>query len=72
MAKKFNVAECHSTRLIRHLPDKQIQFDYSLHQRKLEQVQSAKYLGVTVSLINWVNIFQKVKQLRKWVYFGEI
>ena len=31
------------------LPEKQIHFDYSLRQQKLEQVQSAKYLGITIS-----------------------
>ena len=34
-------------RMTRHLPHTQINFDYSLRQQKLEQVQSAKYLGVT-------------------------
>ena len=33
----------------RHLPDKQILFDYTLHHQKLEQVQSAKYLGLTIT-----------------------
>ena len=28
---KFNVAKCHSMRVTRHLPDKQILFDYTLH-----------------------------------------
>ena len=46
---KFNVANCHSMRVIRHLPDKHTLFDYSLHQQKLEQVQSAKYLGITIT-----------------------
>ena len=46
---KFNVAKCHSMRVTRHLPDKQISFDYTLHQQKLEQVQSAKYLGLTIT-----------------------
>ena len=46
---KFNVAKCHSMRMTRHLPDKQILFDYTLHQQKLEQVQSAKYLGITIT-----------------------
>ena len=41
---KFNVAKCHSMRVTRHLPENQIQFEYSLHQQRLEQVQSAKYL----------------------------
>ena len=36
-------------RVIRHPPDKHIQFDYTLHQQRLEQVQSAKYLGITIS-----------------------
>ena len=42
---KFNVAKCHSMRVTRHPPDKHIQFDYTLHQQRLEQVQSVKYLG---------------------------
>ena len=46
---KFNVAKCHYMRVTRHLPDKQILFDYTLHQQKLEQVQSAKYLGLTIT-----------------------
>ena len=36
-------------RLTRHLPENQIQFEYSLHHQKLEQVQSAKYLGITIT-----------------------
>ena len=35
---KFNVAKCHSIRVSRHLPDKQIKFDYPLHQHTLQQV----------------------------------
>ena len=47
---KFNVAKCHSMRVTRHLPENQIQFEYSLHQQKiLEQVQSAKYHGITIT-----------------------
>ena len=46
---KFNVAKCHSMRVTKHLPENQIQFDYSLHQQRLEQVQSAKYLGITIT-----------------------
>ena len=41
---KFNVAKCHSMRVTRHPPDKHIQFNYTLHQQRLEQVQSARYL----------------------------
>ena len=44
-----NVAKCHSMRVTRHLPENQIQFEYSLHQQRLEQVQSAKYLGITIT-----------------------
>ena len=36
-------------RVTRHPPDKHIQFDYTLHQQRLKQVQSAKYLGITIS-----------------------
>ena len=46
---KFNVAKCHSMRVTRHPPDKHIQFDYTLHQQRLEQVQSAKYLGLIIT-----------------------
>ena len=46
---KFNVAKCHSMRVTRHLPSKQIHFNYSLQQQRLEQVQSAKYLGITIT-----------------------
>ena len=30
-------------------PDKHIQFDYTLHQQRLEQVQSTRYLEITIS-----------------------
>ena len=46
---KFNVAKCHSMRVTRHPPDKHVQFEYTLHQQRLEQAQSAKYLGITIS-----------------------
>ena len=36
-------------RVTRHQHHKQILFDYSLHNQTLENVQSAKYLGITVS-----------------------
>ena len=32
-----------------YLPDKQIKFEYSLHQQILEQVQSARYFGITIT-----------------------
>ena len=51
---KFNVAKCHSMRVTRHLPNKQIRFDHPLHGQKLEQVQSAQYLGITVTVnLDW-------------------
>ena len=46
---KFNVAKCHSMRVTRHQYHKQILFDYSLHNQTLENVQSAKYLGITIT-----------------------
>ena len=46
---KFNVAKCHSMRVTRHQHHKQILFDYSLHNQTLENVQSAKYLGITIT-----------------------
>ena len=51
---KFNVAKCHSMRVTRHQHHKQILFDYSLHNQTLEIVQSAKYLGITITdNMNW-------------------
>ena len=46
---KFNVAKCHSMRVTRHQHHKQILFDVSLHNQTLENVQSAKYLGITIT-----------------------
>ena len=46
---KFNVAKCHSMRVTRHQHHKQILFDISLHNQTLENVQLAKYLGITIS-----------------------
>ena len=46
---KFNVAKCHSMRVSHNPLDKQIKFDYSLHQHTLEHVHSAKYLGITIT-----------------------
>ena len=46
---KFNVAKCHSMRVTRHQHHKQILFHYSLHNQTLENVQSAKYLGITIT-----------------------
>ena len=46
---KFNGAKWLSMRVTRHTPDKHIQFDYKLHQQRLEQVQSATYLGLTIT-----------------------
>ena len=36
-------------RVTRHQRHKQILFDYSLHNQTLENVQSAKYLGITIT-----------------------
>ena len=46
---KFNVSKCHSMRVTRLHPSRHIKFNYTLHQQKLEQVQSAKYLGLTIT-----------------------
>lgn len=35
--------------MIRHLADKQYRFDCTLHQQTLEEVQSAKHLGITIT-----------------------
>ena len=51
---KFNVAKCHSMRVTPHQHHKQILFDYSLHNQTLENVWSAKYLGInTFDNMDW-------------------
>ena len=70
---KFNVAKCHSMRVTQHQHHKQILFHYSLHNQTLENVQSAKYLGITITdNMDWVSTFQKSlpKQLRHLVSFA--
>ena len=48
-------------RVTRHPPDKHIQFDYTLHQQRLEQVQSAKYHGITISdYLDWVQHISEI------------
>ena len=46
---KFNVSKCHSMRVTRLHPSRHIEFNYTLHQQTLEQVPSAKYLGLTIT-----------------------
>ena len=46
---KFNVARCHSMRVTRNYSHKQILRDYTLHQQALGNVQSEKYLGITIT-----------------------
>ena len=46
---KFNVVKCHSMRVTWHQHHKQILFDISLHNQTLENVQSAKYIGIAIS-----------------------
>ena len=46
---KLNVSKCHSMRVTRLHPSRHIEFNYTLHQQTLEQVQSAKYLDLTIT-----------------------
>ena len=46
---KFYVTKCHSMGVTRHYSHKQIIHDYTLNQQTLETVQSAKYLGITIT-----------------------
>ena len=48
---KFNVtsSKCHSMRVTRLHQSNHIQFSYTLHQQTLEQVQTAKYLDLTIT-----------------------
>ena len=46
---KFKVAKCQYIIVTRHQHHKQILFDYSLHKRTLENVQSAKYSRISMT-----------------------
>ena len=65
---KFNVAKCHSMRVTRHYSHKQIIHDYTLRQQTLEDIQSAKYLGITITEnMDWgqhiISLISRLKQL---------
>ena len=72
---KFNVAKCHSMRVTRHLPGKQVQFTYSLHQQILEEFSPQNIL-VSSSMIAWTGVSIFLKSLRKQLglldFFGVI
>ena len=46
---KFNVSKCHSMRVTWLHPSRNLQFNDTLHQQTLEQVQSAAYLGLIIT-----------------------
>ena len=73
---KFNVSKCHSVRVTRLHPSRHRDFNYTLHQQTLEQVQSAKYLGLTITDdLDWGQHISEItcaRQLRLWVFFGAI
>ena len=46
---QFNVVKCHSMRLTRHYSHKRILHDCTLHQQTLENFQSVKYIGITIT-----------------------
>ena len=49
MQMKFNVAKCHCMRVTRHYEYKRILHDYTLHQQTSENLQSPKFLGITLT-----------------------
>ena len=58
---KFNVAKCHSKRVTQHYSHKQIINDYTLHQQTLGNVQSAKYIGITITEnMDWVQLISNI------------
>ena len=59
---KFNVSKCHSMRVTRLHASRHIQFNYTLHQQTLEQVQSAKYVGLTITDdLDWGQHISEIK-----------
>ena len=69
---KFNVAKYRSMRVTRHQHQKQIPFDYSLHNQTLENVKSTQYLGITITdNMDWgQHISETLEQLRHLVSFA--
>ena len=67
---KFSVANCHS-RVTKHVLPKQIIHDYALQNQVLENISSAKYLGITVT--DDVDCYHQInmRQLRHWVSYAE-
>ena len=52
---KFYVAKCHSMRVTRHYSNNQILHDFTLQQQTLENVQSTKHIGITITEnMDWV------------------
>ena len=49
MLMKLSVAKCHSMKVTKHPLPKQIIHDYSLHNQVVENVPSAKCLGITIT-----------------------
>ena len=50
----FNVAKFYSMRVTRNYSHRRILHNFTLHQHPLENVQSAKYLGITITEnMNW-------------------
>ena len=71
---KFNVANCHSMRVTKHSLPKQIIHDYSQHNQVLENVSSAKYLGIAFTdYLDWgqQSTMLPVRQLKHWVSYAE-
>ena len=64
---EFNMAKCNSLRVTEHQHHQQIVFDNSQYKQTFENIQSAKYFGITINdSMDWVSTFQKFlpKQFR--------
>ena len=65
---KFNVAKFHSMKVTNHPLPKQIIHDYFLHNQVLENVPSAKYLGITITDDHdWGQHINNVTSRVKWI-----
>ena len=60
---KFNVSKCHSMRVTRLHPSRHIDFNYTLHQQTLEQVQSAKYLRLGLTITDDLDWGQHISEI---------
>ena len=63
LANVIHCGHCHSMRVTWHQHHKHILFDYSLHNQTLENVHSAKYLNITITISENMDWGQHISEI---------